>query len=49
MEFDEKRVRILRKNDEGNEYGISHDTKGIVYWMFRDVRVEGINENLLNN
>lgn len=38
FKFNKKRVKILTEsNDE-----VLPDCKGIVYWMFRDARVQGI-------
>lgn len=36
FKFNKKRVRMISKNEE-----LPASCKGIVYWMFRDQRVEG--------
>ena len=36
FDFNKKRVKILTKLDE-----VAPKSKGVVYWMFRDARVEG--------
>lgn len=37
FKFNKKRVRILTESSDE----VKPDSKGILYWMFRDARVEG--------
>lgn len=41
--FNKKRVRVLTNSDE-----VAPNCKGIVYWMFRDGRVQGLFEESVN-
>ena len=42
--FNKKRVRVISEAKD-----IPEDCKGVVYWMFRDQRVEGFTHILLNS